>query len=60
MISWFLVMKKKVIIPSHGLFDEPMYLIINLAIGGSWGGKHGIDDSIFPQQFLIDYVRVYQ
>jgi hypothetical protein len=37
-----------------------MYLIINLAIGGSWGGKHGIDDSIFPQQFLIDYVRVYQ
>jgi len=41
-------------------FDEPMYLIINLAIGGSWGGKHGIDDAIFPQQFLIDYVRVYQ
>ena len=41
-------------------FDEPMYLIINLAIGGYWGGKHGIDGSIFPQQFLIDYVRVYQ
>ncbi|MEL0647698.1 glycoside hydrolase family 16 protein [Pseudoalteromonas agarivorans] len=41
-------------------FDEPMYLIINLAIGGSWGGKQGIDDGIFPQQFLIDYVRVYQ
>ena len=41
-------------------FDEPMYLIINLAIGGSWGGKYGVDNSIFPQQFLIDYVRVYQ
>ena len=41
-------------------FDEPMYLIINLAIGGSWGGKYGIDDTIFPQKFLIDYVRVYQ
>ena len=41
-------------------FDEPMYLIINLAIGGGWGGKKGIDNTIFPQQFLIDYVRVYK
>jgi beta-glucanase (GH16 family) len=41
-------------------FDKPQYLILNLALGGSWGGQKGIDDSIFPQQFLIDYVRVYQ
>jgi beta-glucanase (GH16 family) len=41
-------------------FDQPMYLILNLAIGGSWGGQKGIDESIFPQKFLIDYVRVYQ
>jgi beta-glucanase (GH16 family) len=41
-------------------FDKPCYLILNLAIGGSWGGQKGIDESIFPQQFLIDYVRVYQ
>jgi beta-glucanase (GH16 family) len=41
-------------------FDQPHYLIVNLAIGGSWGGQKGIDESIFPQQFLIDYVRVYQ
>ena len=41
-------------------FNNPMYLIINLAIGGSWGGKYGVDDAIFPQKFLIDYVRVYQ
>ena len=41
-------------------FDQPMYLILNLAIGGGWGGKQGIDTSIFPQQFLIDYVRVYK
>ncbi|MGN6387692.1 MAG: glycoside hydrolase family 16 protein, partial [Verrucomicrobiota bacterium] len=34
--------------------------ILNLAIGGEWGGMHGIDDSIFPQRFEIDYVRVYQ
>jgi beta-glucanase (GH16 family) len=41
-------------------YDQPFYLILNLAIGGAWGGQHGIDDSIFPLQYLIDYVRVYQ
>jgi beta-glucanase (GH16 family) len=41
-------------------YDKPQYLILNTAIGGSWGGVKGIDDSIFPQQFTIDYVRVYQ
>lgn len=41
-------------------FDQPLYLILNLAIGGSWGGQQGIDDSLFPQRFLIDYVRVYE
>jgi len=41
-------------------FDQPHYLILNLAIGGSWGGQKGIDESIFPQKFLIDYVRIYQ
>ena len=39
-------------------FDYPQYLKLNLALGGSWGGQ--IDDSIFPQTFEIDYVRVYQ
>jgi beta-glucanase (GH16 family) len=41
-------------------FDQPHYLILNLAIGGAWGGQRGIDDGIFPQRFEIDYVRVYQ
>ena len=41
-------------------FDAPHYLILNIAIGGSWGGQRGIDDAIFPQEMLIDYVRVYQ
>ena len=41
-------------------FDKSMYLILNLAVGGGWGGQMGIDNSIFPQQFLIDYVRVYK
>jgi beta-glucanase (GH16 family) len=39
-------------------FHQPHYLILNFALGGEWGGP--IDDAILPQQFLIDYVRVYQ
>jgi beta-glucanase (GH16 family) len=41
-------------------FDKPFYLILNLAIGGSWGGQKGIDDAAFPQRMEVDYVRVYQ
>ncbi len=41
-------------------FNERFYLIINLAVGGSWGGAKGIDNSIFPQKMEIDYVRIYQ
>jgi len=41
-------------------YDKPQYLILNIAIGGGWGGQKGIDDSIFPQRMYIDYVRVYQ
>ncbi len=40
-------------------FDKPHYLILNLAIGGGWGGQKGVDDKIFPQKYYIDYVRVY-
>jgi beta-glucanase (GH16 family) len=41
-------------------FDKPHYLILNLAIGGSWGGQQGIDDAAFPARFLVDYVKVYR
>jgi beta-glucanase (GH16 family) len=41
-------------------FEAPQYLIINLAIGGAWGGQQGIDNSIFPVEYRIDYVRIYQ
>lgn len=39
-------------------FEKPYYLILNLAIGGNWGGD--IDDAIFPSEMQIDYVRMYQ
>ena len=41
-------------------FDAPQYLILNLAVGGSWGGAQGVDADVFPQRYIIDYVRVYQ
>lgn len=41
-------------------FSMPQFLIINLAIGGDFTGKAGIDDNGFPSRFEIDYVRVYQ
>jgi beta-glucanase (GH16 family) len=41
-------------------FDQPFYLILNIAIGGGWGGTKGVDESIFPQRMEVDYVRVYE
>ncbi len=41
-------------------FNKPHYLILNIAIGGTWGGRHGIDENIFPQKMLVDYVRYYE
>ncbi len=41
-------------------FDQAFHLLLNIAVGGNWGGKFGIDEAIFPQRMEIDYVRVYQ
>lgn len=41
-------------------FDQRFHLIMNLAVGGNWGGAQGVDDSIWPQKIEVDYVRVYQ
>ncbi len=41
-------------------FDKPQFFIMNVAVGGNWGGSQGIDNSIFPQTMQVDYVRVYQ
>lgn len=46
--------------PNKWPFDQNFHLILNNAIGGFWGGTQGIDDSSFPQEYMIDYVRVYQ
>jgi len=40
-------------------FDQRFHLILNIAVGGWWGGAKGIDDNAFPTKMEIDYVRVY-
>lgn len=41
-------------------YDQKFHLLLNVAVGGGWGGTEGIDNSVFPQRMLVDYVRVYQ
>ncbi|MFK8165756.1 MAG: glycoside hydrolase family 16 protein [Lewinella sp.] len=41
-------------------FDQPHYLLLNLAVGGNWGGKEGVDTNIWPQRMEVDWVRVYK
>lgn len=40
-------------------FHRPFYLLLNVAVGGNWPG-FSINDSAFPQEMKVDYVRVYQ
>ena len=41
-------------------YGRPFHLILNIAVGGNWGGVKGVDTSVFPQRLEIDFVRVYQ
>lgn len=41
-------------------FTRPFDLILNLAIGGDWGGKEGVDDTALPQRMTVDYVRYWR
>ncbi|NQX91584.1 MAG: family 16 glycosylhydrolase [Flavobacteriales bacterium] len=40
-------------------FDQEFYIILNLAIGGNWPG-YPDESTSFPQEMVVDYVRVYQ
>lgn len=39
-------------------FDKPYFLILNVAVGGNWGGE--IDETIFPNEMIVDYVRIFK
>jgi beta-glucanase (GH16 family) len=64
-LDWFVDDKKYFTFRNEGTgkdvwpFDEPQYLLLNIAIGGDWGGQKGTDDAIFPQRLQVDYVRVF-
>lgn len=40
-------------------FDQRFHVILNLAVGGNWGGMRGVDETIWPRRMEVDYVRVY-
>ena len=45
--------------PNPWVFEKPFFLLLNFAIGGNFGGP--VDEAnVYPQEYLIDYVRVYQ
>jgi beta-glucanase (GH16 family) len=41
-------------------FDQPFHLILNVAVGGIWGGNEGVEPNDFPLRMEVDYVRVYE
>ena len=44
---------------AHYPFRKPFYFLINMAVGGNFGGPD-VDDAIFPQKFYVDYIKVKQ
>jgi beta-glucanase (GH16 family) len=45
--------------PDAWPFDQRFHLLLNIAVGGDWGGKEGVDDQAFPAVMEVDWVRVY-
>ena len=41
-------------------FDKRFHLLLNVAVGGNWGAVKGVDETGFPQEMVVDYVRIYQ
>ena len=41
-------------------FDKRFHVLLNIAVGGDWGGQQGVDESVFPANMEIDYVRIYR
>jgi beta-glucanase (GH16 family) len=41
-------------------FNKNFHLLLNVAVGGNWGGAQGVDDSAFPASMSVDYVKVFK
>ncbi len=46
-------------VPGEWVFNKPFYILVNLAVGGSFVGSPN-EQTVFPQSMLVDYVRVYR
>lgn len=46
--------------PAAWPFDQPFHFLLNIAVGGNWGGQQGVDEAAFPATMAVDYVRVYR
>jgi len=46
--------------PDAWPFNKRFHIILNVAVGGNWGASEGVDENGFPQEMVVDYVRVYQ
>jgi beta-glucanase (GH16 family) len=44
---------------TNWVFDHPFFMLLNVAVGGEWPGEPDAT-STYPQQMLVDYVRVYR
>jgi len=55
----FFAFKRQGVLWQEWPFNQPQHLLVNIAVGGNWGGLKGIDDSIFPIKMELDYVRYY-
>lgn len=41
-------------------FNKRFHMLLNIAVGGNWGGAQGVDETIYPVSMEVDYVRVYE
>ena len=55
----FFAFKRQGVLWQEWPFNQPQHLLVNIAVGGNWGGIKGIDDTIFPISMELDYVRYY-
>ncbi|MBR9845549.1 MAG: glycoside hydrolase family 16 protein [Algicola sp.] len=46
-------------VPGEWVFDQPFYIIMNVAVGGNYVGSPN-ENSVFPQTMYVDYVRIYE
>jgi beta-glucanase (GH16 family) len=58
-VQFYSVTKSQVQSYGNWVFDHPMFVILNVAVGGNWPGSPN-GSSVFPQRMYVDYIRVYQ